>query len=347
MVFYREDLRNLVKRGELLPLYVFFGPETELLNRAVSTITDMAFGEGDLRDFNEDSFSLNIDGNLKKALAAAEQLPMMASRRVIHVTDVRISASGYRDTITEDDEPVLSAYLADPSPTSVVIIVADELNGVRKMGKFLRDKAAAFEFSSLDLRDLDHVARRSFKDAGVEVDEPAFLLFMDRVGNDVRRVTNEVNKLAAAAMPTAVVSAELVEELVPHSRELDNFLITNNLVDGKGSEALAALHQILDDGVDPLQLLGSIAFSYRSLYIAKDLMLRGFDRREVTSAVRMPASRYESFLGAARRADIHSLSNAIERIAKADLDIKTSKGGSGPAAVRMQLEMLVCELALS
>jgi hypothetical protein len=41
------------------------------------------------------------------------------------------------------------------------------------------------------------------------------------------------------------------------------------------------------------------------------------------------------------------LTRAIQRIAKADLDIKTSKGGSGPVGARLQLETLVCELALT
>jgi DNA polymerase-3 subunit delta len=346
MPFTRQVLWDRLKAGDISPVYLLFGPETELLQRAVKTITDKAFAEGDLRDFNEDSFSLNNEGNLKKALAAAEQLPMMATRRVIRITEVRISATGHRDTITEDDEPVLSAYFSDPSPTSVVIFVADELNGVRKMGKFLREKTAAFEFTPLGDKDLGDWARRTFNDAGLSIDERAFRRFMTRVGPDVRRLTNEINKLAAAALPSNLINSELVEELVPYSRELDNFEITNNLVEGRRSEALTAMRKILSDGVEPLQLLGSIGFSYRSLMIAKDMMLRGAERRDVTAAVRMPPARHEAFLAAARRADIRTLTSAIQRIAKTDLDIKTSKGGGGPAAARMQLEVLVCELSL-
>jgi DNA polymerase III subunit delta len=325
---------------------VLFGPETQLLESAVKTITDKAFAPGDLRDFNDNSFSLNTDGNLKRALAAAQQLPMMATRRVVRITDIRISASGYRDTMTESDEPVVSAYLANPSPSSVVIFVADELNGVRKMGKFLRDKSPAFEFSHLNDAELTGWARKRFGKAGVQIDEPALHQFMARVGPDVRRLTNEINKLAAASMPSAVISGDLIESLVLHSRELDNFEIARYLVEGQRSKAIAALIRVLDDGVEPLQLLGLIAYNYRNLLIAKDMMSRGADRREVTNAIRMPQSRHVPFLAAARRTDLESLSRAIRRVAKADLDIKTSKGGSAPTGARLQLEMLVCELSL-
>src|SRR5258705_445996 len=160
MVFSREDLWNRLKRGEIASVYLLFGPETHLRDVAAKTITDFAFTDGDLRDFNETSFSLNTEDNLERALAAAEQLPMMASRRVIRITDVRISATGFRDTITEDHEPILSEYIANPSPNSVVIFVADELNGVRKMGKFLRDKTIAVEFARLDERQMAEWARK-------------------------------------------------------------------------------------------------------------------------------------------------------------------------------------------
>ena len=146
-----------------------------------------------------------------------------------------------------------------------MIFVADELNGVRKMGKFLRDKFPAFEFTRLKDAELTGWARKRFGEAGVQIDEPALHQFMARVGPDVRRLTNEINKLAAASMPSAVISNELIGSLVPHSRELENFEITRYLVEGNRSKAIAALRKILDDGVESLPLLGLIAYNYRTL----------------------------------------------------------------------------------
>ena len=166
MVHSREDLRNQLKRREIAPVYLLFGPETHLRDVAAKTIADLSFAEGDMRDFNETNFSLNTDDTLKRALAAAQQLPMMSQRRVIRITDVRITATGFRDTITEEHEPVLSAYIGNPALHSIVIFIADELNGVRKMGKFLRDKTTAVEFTRLDDRELSEMARSKFIEAG-------------------------------------------------------------------------------------------------------------------------------------------------------------------------------------
>ena len=345
-VLSRDDLRNQLKRGVIAPVYVLFGAETYLRDAAAKYIADIAFATGDFRDFNDTSFSLNTEDNLKRALAVAQEMPMMASRRVVRITDIRISATGHRDTITEDHEPTLSSYFADPSPSSIVIFIADDLNGVRKMGKLLRDKTASVEFKPLEDKDLLKWADGEFKKAGAEIDHATLNQFIARIGSDVRRLTNEINKLATAALPGKVISPELIDALVPNTREISNFDLTDHLVAGRKSKALTMLRKILDDGAEPLALLGLISYNYRRMLMAKDLMSRGADRSEVARVLNMKYGNHEPFLAAARRADINSLTGALQKLAKTDLAIKTSKGGSGPVGARMQIEMLVCELAL-
>lgn len=346
MVLSREQLRNQLKQREIAPIYVLFGAETYLRDLAARTIADLSFAEGDFRDFNDTSFSVNADGSLKQALAVAEQLPMMAERRVVRITDIRISATGYRDTITEDHEAMLSAYFANPSPTSTVIFIADDLNGVRKMGKLLRDKTTAVEFKPLEDAELADWARSEFRKSGAEIHGGTLNSFINRIGPNVCRLNNEISKLATAALPGNVVTAELIEELVPNTREIDNFELTKQLVAGRRSSAVNLLRKILDDGAEPLALLGLIAYNYRRLLMAKEMMERGVDRREVANVVKLRYNDQEPFLAAARRVEMKKLVSAIQKLAKTDLNIKTSIGGSGPTGARLQIEMLVCDLAL-
>lgn len=347
MVFSREHLRGQLQRREIAPVYVLFGAETHFRDLAAKTITDFSFAEGDFRDLNEANFSLNGEDNLARALAAAEQLPMMASKRVIRVTEVRVSATGYRDTVTEADEPALSAYIANPSPHSVVIFVADELNGVRKMGKFLREKTCAVEFSALSDGELTAQARKMVAEAGANIDEATLKALITQIGTDLTRLTNEVNKLATASLPGKAITQKMVDALVPNLREISNFDLTDHLLSGRREQALGVLKKILDDGAEPLALLGLISYSYRRLLMAKDMMSRGADRGEVTRAVKLFRPKdQEPFLAIARRADEKALAHAIRRLAQTDVAIKTSIGGSGPAGARMQIEMLVCELAM-
>lgn len=344
MVLSREDLRNQLKRHEIAPVYLLYGAESYLRDLAAKTITERAFAKGDFRDLNETSFSLNNEDNLRQALAAAEQLPMMSSRRVVRVTDVRISATGYRDTITEAHETALGSYLKNPSSTAVVIFVADELNGVRKMSKLLKENTTAVEFTKLTDLELANWAREKFAEQGSAIDSGAVNRLISLIGPDVRRLSNEVSKLATAALPDRAITYELIDALVANSREIDSFSFTDHLIAGRRGKAVAALRKILDDGGEPVMLLGSLSYTYRRLLMAKDMMERGRDRRDVANAVRLRYNDQEPFLTAARRTKLTSLTKAIQRLAETDLAIKTSLGGSTSGA-RMQIEMLVCELA--
>lgn len=339
-----EQLRSQLRSRDLAPVYLLYGPETFLRDLAVKTIIERAFAKEDFRDLNETSFSLNTTDSLQQAIAAAEQLPMMASRRVVRITDVRVSATGFRDTLTDKHEAALSAYLNSPSTTTVVIIVADELNGVRKMSKLLKENTTAVEFKTPSDNELTNWARDKFADADVRIDNVVLNQLIALVGPDVRRLTNEVNKLSTASLPEKTITSDIVKALVPDSREMNSFAFTDHLIAGRASQTVTALKKILDDGAEPLMLLGSLSYTYRRLLMVKDMMERGVDRREVANIAKLRYNDQESFLTAARRAKSSNLTKAIQRLEQTDLAIKTSVGGSASGA-RMQIEMLVCELA--
>ena len=345
MILSREDLRNSLRRHEIAPVYVLFGAETYLRDLALRTICDRSFTESDLRDFNETEYSLNVEGNLRSALAAADQLPMMSGRRVIRVVDVRVSSTGAKDTLRESDEAALMAYLERPSESSVVIFVADEFDKRRKVAKLLTDHAVAAEFVELSDAELAKFARDELKKNGSEIDDRGLRLLVALVGPDLRRLTSEIEKLSVAALPGKLISGELVETLVANSREISNFDLTDHLFARRQRDALKVLKKILDDGSEPVALLGLISYNVRRLIMAKEAMSRGADRAEVARIAKLRYSDQEAFFATARRADERDLTRAVRRLAETDLAIKTSVGGGGPIGARMQIEMLVAELA--
>lgn len=313
----KSELRNELRAGRLRPVYVLCGAETYLRNAAARHIADLAFGEGDLRDFNDDEYSLTRPDAMKDALAAAEQMPMMASRRVIRVSDVRVAATAQKDTLKEDNEDALRAYFSKPSPDTILIFVADELSGNRKISKLLLKHAPLVEFERLAGPELERWANKEFSTLNSTVDGNVLRNLLALVGSDLNRLSNEIAKLSAASLPGGEVTQDLVDQLVERSNETDHFQLTNLLMEGRSKEALTVLQKILDDGAEPLALLGLIAFNYRKL---------------ATTVGRVNPER---------------LKKAIARTAAADLAIKTSVGGGGPAGARLQLEQLVLETIMS
>jgi DNA polymerase-3 subunit delta len=331
----RQDLQRAIKQKEVKPLYLLFGEESYLRDLAARAIADAVLKDAALREFNEASFTL-ASTDVQQAIAAAEQLPMMASRRVVLIRDF--------GKLREADEEALVRYLARPVESSVVIFVADDLDKRRKLSKTLLDACVAVEFAPLADAELAEWAKRRLKDLNVQTDERTLRQIVALVGSDVRTLSNELDKLATAALGSGLITMEMVDALVGRSRELSNFELADHLIARNRKRALQTLQRLLDDGAEPVMLIGLIASNYHRLALAKELMARGAPNNEVYRQVGI-FGRREEFLATARRSDASSLAQSIERIAAADLAIKTSLGGGGVQGSRLQLEVLICELA--
>lgn len=342
-VFGRDHLRNQLKRREFFPVYLLFGAETYVRDIAAKTIADLVLEDSELREFNDVEHSL-LDSTIANALSDAEQLPLMSSRRVVKISNVIISATGKNENISEEDEKPLIDYLNRPSETSVVIFVADEFDKRRRISKLLIEKSVAIEFAELKDSELIKWVKTKLDQLNSKGEEKAIRYLVSLVGSNVRRLSNEIEKLCSAALPESLITYELVESLVANSREITNFALTDNLMDKNRSMTLKVLKKLLDDGAEPLMLLGLIASNYRRLALAKELMNRGGDKSSVMRAISLPPFMHDEFLASARRADSRHLSDTLQRIAETDLAIKTSKAGGGKKGAQMQIEMLVCEL---
>lgn len=337
-ILSRDELKKQILKKEFAPVYLLFGAETYLRDLAAKTITDFVLRESSLREFNETVFSLGSE-KLNYALASAEQLPMMASKRVIKIVDVKISANSNKDNLKEDDEEILTAYLKRPAESSVVLFVADELDKRRKMAKLLIENSVAVEFSELNNFELLKWANDKLKDFGVTSDQKTLDYLISLTGSNISRLTNELEKLSTAVLPDKIITTELIESLVPNSREISNFDLTDSLIAKNKSQTFQILSKILDDGAEPLMLLGLIANNFRRISLAKELMANGADKKEVFRLIKMPPNKHDNFLVTARRIEKEKLTKIIKRISETDLAIKTSKG-----TPHLQIEMLVGEL---
>lgn len=325
----RKDLQQSLKQGKIEPVYFLFGPEAYLSERAAEAIADEALCDTLVREFNDSSFSLIRDG-AQAALAIAEQLPMMSSRRVVRIKDF--------GRLKDADEEALLNYIQRPVETSVVIFMAEDIDKRRKLARTLM-AGAAYEFQPLKGAELQAWIRSHLQDLNTEIEPPAMQRVLDVVSSDLNTLSNELNKLAAGALPSGRITATLVDALAVRSREHMNWELSDHLIAQNRKGALTTLRNLLDDGVEPLLLIGLIAATYRRMALAKALMIRGATPSQIFSEVRMPPFKQNSYLALLRSLTFREVAQRVRRIAETDLAIKTSKG-----TPRSQVEMLVCEL---
>jgi DNA polymerase III subunit delta len=331
----RAELDRSLSSGRVGPLYLLVGCEGYLRDIAAQQIADAALTGTLLREFNESTFSLLTDSAMG-AIAAAEQMPMMSERRVIRIKDFA--------KLRETDEEVIIRYLDRPLDSSVLVFVADELDKRKKLTRTLLTSCTLVEFPAVKDVEAKAWARTRLKQLKTAADDRVLTAIVRLVGTNLQTLSSELDKLAAAALETGQITTELVDQLIDRSRELSNFDLGDQLIAGDRRRALETLHRLLEDDVAPVMLLGLIAGNYHRLALAKELLKRGA-RDEVYRLIYGPPSKRDAFMNTLQRSDSTKIARGIQLIAAADLAIKTSLAGGGPKGARLQLEVLVCELA--
>src|ERR1041384_5638893 len=256
---------NRSLREEVRPLYLLLGPETYLRQVASQAITDIALSSTFLREFSESSFSLLTDP-VKSAIIAAEEKPMMG-RRVVRIRNF--------SKIREADEDILIHYLNNPMPTTVMIFSADELDKRKKSSKVLLEVCTVVEFPPLKDAEAKAWAKSRLKELKVSADDQLVSELIRLIGTDVQTLASELEKLASAAANTGRITPDLVDELIGRSRELSNFELADHLLSGNRKKAQDSLHRLLEDGAEPVMLVGLIAGNYHRLAFGKHLLPRG------------------------------------------------------------------------
>src|ERR671916_64396 len=163
---------------------------------------------------------------------------------------------------------------------------------------------------------------------------------IDTVGQDLRELAGAVAKLHVAVPPPAVLTAGHVAEFLAQTADRGIFELTDAVFAADAATALDRLDSLIDQGEDPIRLLGFIASQLR-------LLLRVADHPE------LPKAQVASLLGGgvrdwqgdrARRplprfrpGDLH---RALDLIAEADAHIR-----NGTSSPRLLLELLIARLA--
>jgi DNA polymerase III subunit delta len=330
-----EEFRRSIKEGHAEPLYLFAGDEQYLQERALRLLSKTVDEAG--RVFNVSVFSIG-DGSAGgrvtawTAIETANQLPMMSARRVVVVRDF--------DKIKDDETELVLGYLKKPSPTSTVVFQAVSLDQRRKLTSALMKTCTVVAFERLNEQQASRWAEEFLKRRGCRIEPNALGHLIGLVGTRLNRLSNELEKLATYAGGGFINNA-VVEELVPRAREHTSWELWDAIIERNRSRAIKVMERLLEDGGEPLVILGALAGLYRRMLSAKELMTRRAPTEEVNKATGRYGRNAEVFNARVLRTPREEIAHGLRRIAEVDNAIKNSE-----ATPRLQMQYLIAELTL-
>ncbi|MEO7217381.1 MAG: DNA polymerase III subunit delta [Gemmatimonadaceae bacterium] len=196
-----KTLRDAVKNRRFDGAYYVYGDDEYQKDDAVRQLAAAAVDPA-TRDFNLDvRRAAELDAESLGSLLGTP--PMMADRRVAIIREVGVLKKTARSA--------LDAYLKHPSYDMTVILVAAP---GAKTDKGLQTSTTPMEFSPLDESRVSRwIAHHAKHALGVEITQSAADLLHDAAGNDLYRLTSELDKLASYTSG-AVITDEAVSAAV-------------------------------------------------------------------------------------------------------------------------------------
>jgi DNA polymerase-3 subunit delta len=313
------DLAARARAGDLDPVYVIASDHPILVERAVSAIREAAVPPA-MRGFNYDV----VEGKptASRITAAAQTLPMMATRRMVLVRDLAPMAS--------DELAKLVAYLDDPSPSTVVVMLTTKLD------KRLKLYASASKKGWLHVleapRNPAQWIRAEAQERGVKISGDAITRVADAIGSDLSRLALTLDQLALYAGDRPV-SVDDVEDLVADTRERSVFELTDAIGEGRLPAALAAVASLCDNRQSAVGVVTMLGRHVRQLALVHAGRARGLAKNELYQLVGAPPFVVDKLTQQARRYAPGELSKAQDLLAIADRSLKgmpDEPGHAGP-----------------
>jgi DNA polymerase-3 subunit delta len=310
-------LERHLKQHALKPVYLFYGDEEFLMQRALvrleAGLTEAA-GEPPtrvLREAQEVGFAEFLAESRAATLWGSGQLLIL--RRV--------------NAYPEDQLEALKDYLDHPAPRAWVVLIAEGLKArdVEKhaiWGRLAREEAA-LGFLRLREGELYQWLTREARHLGKNLSLPAAQRLVEMVGDNLAELSQELEKLALYAGEENALTPALVSQLASHSRTYNIFALVEAL-GAPGHQCLTSLGHLLDFGEPAPKILAMLARQVRLLIQVKEAA-KG-DPAELARSLKIPQWNVKRLTQQAARFSGTALKAHLALLHQVDYHLKTSTG---------------------
>jgi DNA polymerase-3 subunit delta len=242
-------------RAKPLPLYVFHGDESFLKRQVLRAVRNIVVGP------DADDVAVSTHAGDKATFAAVhdelETVPFFSSRRLVVVENADPFVTHYRAQL-EKAVGTLPAH-----GTLVLEIKLWPAN--TRLAKII-DPAATIVCKALEPRQIPRWCIQWAKTQyGKQLGQPAADLLVELVGPEMGLLDQELLKLSIYVGERAGIGEADVDRLVGNNRAETTWKIFDAIGAGRSAEALTILDRLLDQGEEPLRILGAFGFQLRRL----------------------------------------------------------------------------------
>lgn len=326
-----ESVLNALEKGKLAPYYLFYGPGEFRLEKVLDRIRNDYVQES-ARDLNLELL-YGDEISPSEVINHARSVPFLApSRLIILRRTERIKAASLEHFLP---------YLDQPADTTCLVFISSKTNFSTKFYKKIKASGRAVHFMALKENQVVPWIKRMSKELNLQIDAQACTYLQQIVGNKLRDLYGELEKLRIRYGESRVGMDE-VKGLVIHSRIYSIFELMDKISERNPAVSLGILKRYLeeeDPRAAPLQIMGMLNRQIRLLLQTKVILDQGGGKKDVAGKLHLVPFSAGKFATQSKKWSEKDLENGLRLLYGADGLLKS---GSRPRPVLENLILSLC-----
>lgn len=321
-------------KKEFKPVYWLEGEEDYYIDQL------MDYAEHKILPESEAAFNLTVfygrDAQWPEVINACRRYPMFAERQVVLLKE----AQQMRDI------DKLEGYIKQPlSSTIFVVSYKDKkLDGRTSLAKFLKKNAEVLTTKKLYDNQLPDWTQDLIASKGYSIQSKALVLLVDHVGNDLNRISNEIDKLMVNLAGRKTITEEDIEQFIGVSKDYNPFELQSALARKDLLQCIRIIQYFEGNPkAAPIQMVLPTLYNlFSKAYLVCGLSSK--DDKSVAAALGLNSTfLIKDYLTAVRNYGFEGLESALLLLHHYNLkSVGVGNSGSGDAAL---LKELVIKLA--
>ena len=220
-----EELEKNIKVENFASVYIFHGDEPFFYEGILAKIEEKIISDQD-KSFNQFVF-WGKDLTIPAFWANVKRFPFMAEKQLIIIKEMQLMA-GFGD---KGFQKSLQEYLAKPLVSTVLVLQFSEALDERKTWfKTTTNQVSVFGSKKMYDNKVGEWLGNYCRNKGVKISVKAIALLVENIGNEPKRLANEVEKMIMNLTVSQEISSETVEAMVGISKEYNVFELQKALI---------------------------------------------------------------------------------------------------------------------
>ena len=297
--------------------YLLYSGDGAILNKEINDLEKkLDISDTDIIYYNID----DIDGIINEA----STIGMFSLNKFIIIN----MDSYFKDKKDISNINLLENYFDSYNSNSYLVFVcnSDSIDSKKKIVNLIKKYGIV---KKLEVNDnyLNDYVNNYLKDNGYKINNGDVVYFINRVGNNINNVTNELDKLMLYKINDKIINRNDIDLLTVENIDDSIYDLVNCILKNDNEKAIKLYNNFIDNGMDVNQIVAIIAAQIRLLYQVKRLYNSGKSNDEIAKILEFKSVyRVKYLLSDSYYYSESDLVKYLSKLADIDNAIKTSNG---------------------